>query len=954
MSQYLFLLLLTFNLLSAKEKQNSSENLISGITNEFQEKIDQTRVNGTFDKLTANTSLTVNGPSTFNAVVNALNMNVGNNLVARNLNVTGNSTVTTLSVRENANIVGDLTTKNLSVTQNEVVSGDVTVLGQLIAPNFNAGVTGITGLTGSTGNTGPAGVTGGTGFIGYTGLTGNIGNTGKTGVTGNTGSTGNIGGAGMGATGNTGNSGSTGSTGLTGNIGATGTIGSTGLSISGNSGNTGITGNTGHTGNNGSLGNSGSTGDTGAIGNTGNTGSTGNTGNTGNTGYTGFTGITGNTGLTGGLGNTGHTGNSGITGINWNTGYTGLTGLIGSTGATGNTGAPGSTGLTGNSGTNGYTGATGGLGFTGGTGITGNSSFTGAIGYSGATGATGNIGFTGATGQGTTGSTGLTGNTGVTGSTGFTGTTGSTGASGAIGITGATGPTGNTGPNRNVSPLSMEFLNITAVGTGVTGLISPTINYSNITNYNPNLPILYLPAGSNNAVKFLGLDNNKVLPVQITSTSMGSFVLQSNPSVLYSSTSGLSGGAVASINTYKNTVLLYATDRWKDIINNLTWFVTTQQGNKLVGTGNSGGSNQGWAVALSADGNTLAIGGQSDGGGVGACWIFNRSNGIWTQQGSKLVGSGATGNASQGHSVALSADGNTLAIGGPTDNGNIGAVWIFTRNNGAWTQQGSKLVGSGGIGNQAQGFSSSISANGDTVVFAGPNDNTNIGASWVFTRSNGAWTQQGNKLVGTGIIGASSMQGQAVSISPDGNTFAVGGPSDNSGMGAAWVFTRTNGVWTQQSKLVAVGNSGNAGLGYGISVSTDGNALAVGGINDSGSLGATWIFTRANGVWVQQGNKLVGSGSIGTSLQGRSVSISGDGNTLASGASVENSNIGATWIFTRTNGVWTQQGNKFVGSGISGTSSFQGFSVSISADGSTLAVGGFGDNSGIGATWIFI
>jgi len=68
----------------------------------------------------------------------------------------------------------------------------------------------------------------------------------------------------------------------------------------------------------------------------------------------------------------------------------------------------------------------------------------------------------------------------------------------------------------------------------------------------------------------------------------------------------------------------------------------------------------------------------------------------FVQQGAKLVGTGASGNANQGFSAALSADGNTMLVGGYTDNASAGATWVFTRSGGVWTQQGTKLVGTGG------------------------------------------------------------------------------------------------------------------------------------------------------------------------------------------------------------------------------------------------------------------
>ena len=111
-----------------------------------------------------------------------------------------------------------------------------------------------------------------------------------------------------------------------------------------------------------------------------------------------------------------------------------------------------------------------------------------------------------------------------------------------------------------------------------------------------------------------------------------------------------------------------------------------QQGNKLLPGGNIGSTIfHGYSVALSSDGNTAIVGGIGDNANAGAAWVYNRSGGVWTLE-AELFGSGATGNASQGFSVALSADGNTAIVGGIGDNTNAGAAWIFTRSGGVWTQ----------------------------------------------------------------------------------------------------------------------------------------------------------------------------------------------------------------------------------------------------------------------------
>jgi hypothetical protein len=150
-----------------------------------------------------------------------------------------------------------------------------------------------------------------------------------------------------------------------------------------------------------------------------------------------------------------------------------------------------------------------------------------------------------------------------------------------------------------------------------------------------------------------------------------------------------------------------------------------------------GSAKQGYSVALSADGNTAIVGGHNDNGGSGAAWVYTRSAGVWTQQGSKLVGTGAVGGAFQGYSVALSADGNTAIVGGYADNGDTGAAWVYTRSGGVWTQEGSKLVGTGAVGSANQGVSVALSGDGNTAIVGGPGDNGGSGAARVHTRMRG-------------------------------------------------------------------------------------------------------------------------------------------------------------------------------------------------------------------------
>lgn len=317
-----------------------------------------------------------------------------------------------------------------------------------------------------------------------------------------------------------------------------------------------------------------------------------------------------------------------------------------------------------------------------------------------------------------------------------------------------------------------------------------------------------------------------------------------------------------------------------------------QQGGDLPAPESAGGSPP---VATSADGNVAVVGAPGQG-----AWVFTRHNGAW-DQGTKLIGTGATPNTEQqGAAVAISADATTILIGDPGDENNselhVGAVWAFAKVNGVWMQQGSKLSGTGpaALTPIYQGGSVALSADGNTAVIGALNHyalKVN-GLLVTFTRSNGVWTQQGNPLLGTGADSPSSsgpQPGEAVAVSSDGNTALLGVSSDapdtedSYSAGAAWVFTRANGVWKQQgSKLVGTGVVSNgAGQGTSVALSADGNTALIGGPVDGQSnypgvnqTGAAWVFSRSNGVWSQLGQKLTPSLPSGVTLEGFGESLS--------------------------------------------------------------------------------
>lgn len=374
----------------------------------------------------------------------------------------------------------------------------------------------------------------------------------------------------------------------------------------------------------------------------------------------------------------------------------------------------------------------------------------------------------------------------------------------------------------------------------------------------------------------------------------------------------------------------------------------TQQGPKFSGSSGVGISAQGYSVAVSANGNTALVGGFTLRNSSGATWVFTRNGAVWSEQ-ARLVGTGSVDTSYQGYSVSLSADGNTALVGANADSNYLGGAWVFTRNGTAWNQQ-AKLIGSDAIGQAYQGYSVSLSADGNTALVGGWFDKQRTGAAWVFTRTAGVWTQQGGKLVGSDVVGKAQF-GVRVSLSADGNTALLGGNGDSNGRGAAWVFVRNGSKWNQEAKLFGIDTLGPKDQqGIGVCLNADGNTALVGAMSAYTGVGSARVYTRSGGMWRQETN-LLSSFSEDTSGIGYSVSLNADGSAAVLGGYGSNGYVGVTYVFTRTLGIWNQHA-KLVGTQAKGPS-YQGNSVALSADGNLLLVGGPGDHFNHGAVWPF-
>ncbi len=371
---------------------------------------------------------------------------------------------------------------------------------------------------------------------------------------------------------------------------------------------------------------------------------------------------------------------------------------------------------------------------------------------------------------------------------------------------------------------------------------------------------------------------------------------------------------------------------------------------------------------------------------AGAAYVFTRSGTTWTQQayikasntGVPAVDGVQSDGDQYAFSLALSGDGNTLAVGAVTEDSNAigingdqaddsamsaGAVYVYTRTGTDWSQQGylkppPPAEVDDAINGDMFGYSVALSADGDTLAVGsydedgssreinGPVDGERggSGAAYAFARAGTTWNQQAYLKVSN--VEAGDSWGIAVALSADGNTLAMAtvdedcpatgvnpaGCDDDraaaTSVGAAAVFVRNGTTWTQQAYIKASNTGVGDQFGIRLALSGDGDTLAVAGPsedsdgqgingtqdNDSAiEAGAVYLFTRNGAEWAQQAF-VKGSNTEAFDEFGGSVALSGDGRAMVVGARGEDSaaqavngdqadnaldESGAVYVFTR-------------------------------------------------------
>lgn len=363
-----------------------------------------------------------------------------------------------------------------------------------------------------------------------------------------------------------------------------------------------------------------------------------------------------------------------------------------------------------------------------------------------------------------------------------------------------------------------------------------------------------------------------------------------------------------------------------------------------------------------------------------------------------------------GRAIALSSDGSTLVVGAHAEDsnsagvngiqtnnllGNSGAVYVFRRDStGMWAQEAYLKASNPGAGDEF-GASLALSATGETLAVGahfedsmatGPNgdqsSNTrgNSGAVYVFRRSaGGVWTQEA--YLKASNTGASDEFGLAIALSGNGATLAVGAPREDSAArgiggdqatdaavdaGAVYVFRHRAGEWMQEAYIKASNADAGDMFGSSVALSEDGARLAAGAMgedsssrgvdgpqssNTSSNSGAVYTFVRSVAdVWAQEAYVKASNAEPGD-MFGSSITLAADGATLAVGAPFEDSgtrgvggdeanndalDAGSVYLFARGTSGWAQE--LFIKASNADAADQFGSSIAISADGLTLAV----------------
>jgi hypothetical protein len=338
-----------------------------------------------------------------------------------------------------------------------------------------------------------------------------------------------------------------------------------------------------------------------------------------------------------------------------------------------------------------------------------------------------------------------------------------------------------------------------------------------------------------------------------------------------------------------------------------------------------------FAQSVAISGSTVVVGAPGNNASRGAAYVF-----VLPSQQAELTASDGAGSDRFGYSVALS--GSTAVVGADGKNSGTGAAYVFVHTGTGWSQQAELTASDGAEGDE---FGFSVGVSGSTVMVGAPGKNSSTGTVYVFLHTSAGWSQKAELTASDHAAG--NAFGASVAI--DRSTAVVGAPDKSSGTGAAYVFVRPTSSWSQRAELTASDAATDDFFGDSVAISGSTPVIGADG-NDSGT-GAAYVFLSSGSSWSQQAELIASDGAAGD-LFGRSVAISGS--TAVIGADANSSGTGAAYVFALSGSTWSQQAELTGSDAVAGDE----FGYSVAISGSTVVVGAPAENSGAGATYVFV
>ncbi|HVL82345.1 MAG TPA: Ig-like domain-containing protein, partial [Actinomycetota bacterium] len=358
----------------------------------------------------------------------------------------------------------------------------------------------------------------------------------------------------------------------------------------------------------------------------------------------------------------------------------------------------------------------------------------------------------------------------------------------------------------------------------------------------------------------------------------------------------------------------------------------------------------GHAVAASGERVVVGVPGDDDrGSSSGSAHVFRRTGKTWAHEAKLVASDGAAGDL-LGSSVGLSGDLAVVGARGDDDMGtDSGSAYVFRRSGTTWTQE-AKLTAADGAAFDHLG--AAVAASGDTVVLGAPEDDddgSSSGSVYVFGRSGGQWTQETKLTPGSGST--ADRFGSALAVS--GDDLVVGVPGDDvkgANAGAAQVFGRTGSSWSRRASLRAPDGAASDGFGTSVALSSTTAVIGAPGDDDRGvDSGSAHVFFGFGGLWGHEAKLLAGDGAH-LDLFGHSVAASGERAVV--GAPGDDGERGAAYSFVRSPTRWVEE-TKITAPSRS-QSDIVGVSVALSGD--NVTIGASRDDAGAtdaGAAYTF-